>query len=78
MSIQSPKLVEAASIAERHSYLVDKKYGGGLSKEEAEELANLKQQLDDENAAFYEPIIQQLTAIEEQLRAKSQRQLEKG
>lgn len=61
-----------AALAERHSYLVDKKYGGGLSKEETEELANLKRQMDDETATFYEPIIQQLTDIVERLRAKSQ------
>lgn len=68
---------QTASLAERHSILVDKKYSVGLSKEEVEELFRLKQQIDDENETFYQPVIQHLTEIGERLKAKSQQPTEK-
>jgi serine/threonine protein kinase len=65
------------SLSERYAYLVDKKYDRGLSKIEEDELLRQKQQLEDENAVFYEPIIQRLTILEKRLGANSQQGSEK-
>ncbi len=69
-----PAEMRVGNSRERYSYLVDKKYSSGLSEEENEELAHLKEQLDDEHAGLYEPIKQKLTAIQERLIAESQQQ----
>lgn len=58
---------EAASYAERHSRLIDKKFREGLSEEEAQELNQINKIMDEYDAPFYKPIIEKLQAIHEQL-----------
>ena len=67
---------EAASSVERHSILVDKKFREGLSEEEAKELEQVNALLDSYDAPFYEPIIERLRALHEQLTQSSQTQSE--
>lgn len=63
--------------ANHYSHLVDKKFSVGLSNQELNDLERLREQVEIENAVFYEPIIERLTAIEERLKAKAHRYMEK-
>ena len=56
---------------ELYGNLVKKKYAVGLLAEEAEEMERLRQQLDQQYAAFYAPAIQKLAAVEERLKSHS-------
>lgn len=59
----------------RHGELVDKKFLDGLSPEEEQELAEIRRQLDEHEAAFYRPMEAQaraaLAALEAELRGRS-------
>ena len=58
---------QAASLAERHSILIDKKFSQGLSGEEEMELEHIRTIFDEYDAPFYQPIIERLSALAAQL-----------
>ena len=60
-------LAEADRARDKHSFLVDKKFSGGLSANEMAELELASALLDEYDAPFYEPAIKRLTALCEQL-----------
>jgi len=58
---------QAASFAERHSVLIDKKFSQGLSHEEEMKLEHIRTIFDEYDAPFYKPIIERLSALAAQL-----------
>ncbi len=79
-TISEPAQLDAqpvAALSEKHSILVDKKFSQGLSATEELELDRINQLLDDYEAPFYEPIIEKLRALHEQLTQAGQSQTEK-
>ncbi|MBP6820853.1 MAG: RNA-binding protein [Acidobacteria bacterium] len=75
--LPTPDALFDIEVINRYSMLVDKKFGSGLSEEEREELVLLKTLLEKYDTSFYEPIIEQLTAIEESLKVNPQQSTEK-
>lgn len=63
----------ANQILARHSVLIDKKFLAGLTREEADELAQINRRLDDAEAAYHAPIMKTLAAIKEGQGSNDQR-----
>ena len=59
---------------ERHSELVDKKFGVGLTKQEQVELDDINERLDNLEAPYYQPIIDFLQAALDRIKRENRKE----